>query len=237
MTRDEFQNCQAFKLILGTYTAPKTPEARQQLQNYLDLLYRALGGWNASQFERVCDQVIKTMARGQRPMPEDFMNAQRALNEAYRAAPGVKHECDSCNGTGWIYANLLSNEGEVKEHAKPCPLCRRGHPYSDAPAKQGWIEAEHSPFKLEATRKTVDFIKRTFENELDWSRSPQEIVNELTAIWKAGQLKTRKTPLGKVFSGLKPLEPQREQATPPPAAAPMVAVVPKAPAEDYEIED
>lgn len=212
MTLDEMLTCSPFKLILGSYAAPKTPEAKEHLSNYLQLMHRALAGMNVQTFEKVCDQVIKTMARGQKPMPEDFINAQRALYESYRTNPiREDHKCSSCGSTGWVYVNMLSNEGEVKEHAKPCPLCRRGHPYQDAPTKRDWVETEHSPFKLEPTAKTVAFIKATFENDLDYSKSPKEILAQLTECFRNKTLKVRKSPMGKLFGNLKPSEPPREQ--------------------------
>lgn len=240
MTFEEMLSCTAFKLILGSYAAPKTPEAKEHLGNYLQLMHRALSGMNVQTFEKVCDQVIKTMARGQKPMPEDFLNAQRALYESYRTNPiREERKCESCNGTGWIYVTLVSMEGETREHVKPCPLCRQHHPQQHAPMKRDWLDAE-TPFKMEPTEKTVNFIKYMFTNELDYSKSPREVLNELTAIWKAGKLKTRKNPgpFAALLAKVKIAEPARE-------AAPSVPVAVGSPApqkvtvngEEYEVEE
>ena len=213
MTFEEMVSCQPLKLILGSYAAPKTPEAKEQQANYLALMHRALSEWPLRVFEQVADQVIRTLARGQRPMPEDFLNARKALNDAYRSDPKAQEwKCDSCGGTGWIYTNLLSKEGDVKEHCKPCPVCRRGHPYQDAQIKRDWVELESSPFKLEPTEATVKFIKATFDNDLDYSKSPAEVLAQLTEHYRMKTLKVRNTPMGRIFGNLKPSEPVREAA-------------------------
>lgn len=81
--------------------------------------------------------VIKTMGRGQKPMPEDFgkaLNDNRGENLA--GAPG----CDSCKQTGFVYAPTLNTiDGRAGEIAQPCPQCRPRHPYKDIRPREGWV--------------------------------------------------------------------------------------------------
>ena len=183
MTYDEMTACATFQTILKSYAPPTTPAQHTQLNGYLSLIFAATQNWKLSTFERACTGVIKTMGRGQKPMPEDF---GKALNENRGENLPGDPGCNSCKQTGFVYVSMLETAtGRTGDFVTPCPSCRHQHPYKDARPRTGWVIMDHKqePHLTRMARTLGPAGAQYVIDRIDKEklRFPEEVTNVLVA--------------------------------------------------------
>lgn len=80
MTRDQFNA--AMEKILVFYQRPTSPDAIEDFRSYMDGLYGAMYEMEAGLFGQTCAELVKTLARGQKPMPSQFWAVYHRVSEA-----------------------------------------------------------------------------------------------------------------------------------------------------------
>lgn len=141
-----------FRLIVANYST-KTPEENAKLDAWLELVLRAIRDCRPEELNPIMDRVMRTMGRGQKPMPEDFQTAKKAWRYKGENETAAIQECAPCKSRGWMYVTLWSPSLQKHDQfVKPCPSCRPNHPLQRGLPPKGWVE----PDGMTPDRETLD---------------------------------------------------------------------------------
>jgi hypothetical protein len=121
LTREQFIG--SLERILAFYSMPKTQEEAQQAKAYTDALFEAIPGWDAVEFEEVCQRLTLRLNPMKKPMPKDFFIVRDMLYEDRRAE---KEKCKKCSDSGMLYVRVKHRQyNEEFPACVPCPACHK----------------------------------------------------------------------------------------------------------------
>lgn len=120
--------------ILAFYQTPKDAAG---MKAYMGELFQALIWMPGAYFNRVVAELIKSLHRGQRPMPAQFSAVYHRLRLEEPKEP--ERKCLTCDGNHMVTWGFKSFEdGRIEPFAIPCAVCCPKHPLLNAPIRDGW---------------------------------------------------------------------------------------------------
>lgn len=104
--------------ILSFYSKPRNPEEARDYEQYLKALYESVASMDPFMFDQVTKELLKTLARGQKPMPGQFWAVYHKLSleraEAAEKAAGAKEwreDKETCDRRAIEMAGRLGRKG------------------------------------------------------------------------------------------------------------------------------
>ena len=103
---------------LAFYQKPRSQDELEDFKRYMDMLYESVGSMEPFSFDQTTKELIKSLARGQKPMPGQFWAAYHKLNvekaeAAERARQGTewREDKETCDRRAIEMASRLGKKG------------------------------------------------------------------------------------------------------------------------------